>query len=56
MSNRRSNDDGIRLVQTDRGWVEVDPTHCPNGHELKGNMTRGWVPCACSAEITGHRT
>jgi hypothetical protein len=27
-----------RLVQTDRGLVEVDPTHCPNGHELEGNM------------------
>lgn len=43
MSNECSNDDGVRLVQTDRGLVEVDPTHCPNGHELKGNMSRGWV-------------
>ena len=30
----------MRLVQTDRGLVEVDPTHCPNGHELEGNMSR----------------
>jgi len=56
MSNKRSSDDGPRLIQTDRGSVEVDPTHCPNGHELKANMSRGWVPCACSAEITGHRS
>jgi hypothetical protein len=56
MSNGRSNDDGVQYVRTDRGLVEVDPTGCPNGHELKGNMSRGWVPCACSAEITGHRT
>ncbi len=33
-----------------------EPTHCPNGHELKHNMTRGWAPCECSAEINGHRT
>jgi hypothetical protein len=43
----------VRLVQTDRGLVEVDPTHCPNGHEIEGNMSRGWVPCACSAGGTG---
>jgi hypothetical protein len=40
MSNRRSSV-SIRLVQTDRGWVEVDPTHCPNGHGLKRQHVAG---------------
>ena len=44
-------------MQTDRGWVEVGgPTHCPNGHELKGNMIRSFAPCACTAKSPGHRT
>jgi hypothetical protein len=38
MPNECSNDSD-RLVQTDRGWVEVGvPAHCPNGHELQGNI------------------
>src|SRR6266498_329034 len=55
-ANECSNDGGVQYVQTEHGLVEVDPTHCPNGHELEGNMSRGWAPCACSADISGHRT
>lgn len=36
--------------------VTGEPTHCPDGHELQGNMSRSWVPCACTADIRGHNT
>jgi hypothetical protein len=48
----------LRYVQDADGHLVMtgEPTHCPDGHELAGNMSRGWVPCACSAEISGHNT
>jgi hypothetical protein len=57
MSNRRSSDDdGVRLVQTARGdWIEVGPEWCPNGHSLD-RARRGWTPCACRADVSGHAT
>ena len=45
------------MVQTDRDWRQVGgPTHCSNGHELKGNQAISYVACAGSADIRGHRT
>jgi hypothetical protein len=38
------------LVPTDRGWVVVPPTCCPDGHDYND---RGWSVSAVGAHATG---
>lgn len=54
------------LVASDRGWVTLAPTHCPNSHPLGANQVlvghaaclahRGhstWTCLACGATVYG---
>jgi hypothetical protein len=33
-------------------WVLVAPTHCGNGHLLRGNVSLGTTPCDCGTRHT----
>lgn len=48
----------IRCVPNDQGGSTVVgwPTHCVNGHALKGNQTRTWMHCPCTPDTSGHYT
>jgi hypothetical protein len=42
------------LVRTRKGWQEIAPTHCGNGHELRGGTCLvGTQHCICGRT---HRT
>ncbi|MGX7679060.1 hypothetical protein ACSMXN_09180 [Jatrophihabitans sp. DSM 45814] len=46
----------MQLVKTARGYVEVGPLECANGHRYRGGRVLvGWHPCECAGG-NGHRT